>query len=92
MTDEELYEGENDFEKEERLRKENEERLNRAYYSTFHSLEGQVVLKDLLNSFYRNTSLNEEANPNKVLVMEGKRMVTIYILSRIESISKQPED
>jgi hypothetical protein len=71
---------------------EKEEELNKKFYSTFHSAEGQVVLKDLLSQFYRGTSLTEDADPNKILINEGKRFVIIYILSRMETISKQQED
>lgn len=71
---------------------EKAERLIKAYYSTFHSAEGQLVLKDLLSKFYRVTSLSEDADPHKVLVNEGKRFVILHILSNIEIISGTPED
>ena len=72
--------------------REEKEKLPKAYYSAFHSAEGQIVLNDLLNQFYRGTSLDEEASPNKVLVKEGSRYTIIYILSQLEKISKKAED
>lgn len=72
--------------------KEEQERLCKAYFSTFHSMEGQIVLKNLLNLFYRNTSLNPDGNPNFTLINEGKRFVVIHILSMMEVVSNQPED
>lgn len=71
---------------------EESEKLDRAFYTIFHSPEGKIVLNDLLNQFYRRTSLTDDANPNMVLVNEGKRVVILYILARLESISKQPEE
>lgn len=77
---------------EQRELKEAEEKLNRAYYSTFHSAEGQVVLQDLMNSFYRRTSLSDDSNPNSTLINEGKRFVVISILTRMEMVSGKAED
>jgi hypothetical protein len=71
---------------------EKAEKLNRAFYSTFHSMEGRVVLKYLLDSYYRRTSLVESADSNKTLINEGKRFVVIDILNHMEQISKSPED
>ena len=70
--------------------KEATEKLAKAYYSTFHSVEGQVVLEDLLNKFYRATSLSPDSNTT--IANEGKRFVVIYLLAQMESVSKQPEE
>lgn len=72
---------------------EEEEKLLKAYYSCFkQSSEGQLVLKDLMNRFFNATSLNEEANANKVLIQEGKRFVTIYILAQVEGFEQWQEN
>lgn len=69
-----------------------EEKLVRAYFSTFNSVEGIIVLNDLMNSFYRATSVSLDCDPNQALFNEGKRFVIIYILSKIETLSKKPVD
>lgn len=88
----EQYEELNEIEKEELIRKEVDEKLNKAYYSTFHSPEGQIVLNDLLNSYYRTSALPDSFDPNVLLVNEGSRYVIIKILARMESISGKQED
>lgn len=85
-------EHEESYEQQAIKNKEIEDRLNKAYFSAFHSPEGQIVLKDLMDSFYRNTSLSHDADPNKILINEGKRFVVIHILNRMEQISGKPED
>jgi hypothetical protein len=75
------------------------EELCELYHICFKGMSGEAVLNDLMNVFYNVTSLDDDANPNKVLVQEGKRFVVIYILSMIEEFElneaekmRQPED
>ena len=72
--------------------KEAEEKLNKCYYTTFHSPEGQVVLKHLLDQYYRKSFMDGRYSSNELFANEGARHVMIEILARIESVSKQPED
>jgi hypothetical protein len=90
--DDAQYDELNEIEKEELDKKEKDEQLSKAYYSTFHSPEGQIVLNDLLNRYYRRTSLTEPCDPNTVLVSEGSRYVVLQILARMELIGGKQED
>lgn len=71
--------------------KEAEDKLNKSYYTCFHSPEGQIVLKDLLNNYYKRTLVGDNRS-NEILLKVGMREVIIYILARMESVSKQAED
>lgn len=71
---------------------EKEEKLNKAYYTTFHTPEGQIVLNHLLGLYYRKTFIDERYNTNELFSKEGARHVVIEILTRMEMVSNKPED
>jgi hypothetical protein len=62
------------------------EQLLKMYYAVFiQSVEGQEVLKDLSDKFYRPSLINNHNNNvNDILLSVGTREVVVYIMAKIE--------
>lgn len=60
------------------------DQLIKAYYSFKNSPEGQTVLDDLENKFYKSSLVPDNFNENHIMLNVGAREVVVYILSKIE--------
>ncbi len=63
---------------------ENEERINEAYSRLFATMHGQIVMKDLMENFYRRSSICP-GDPYQTHANEGAREVILYIEEKLNA-------
>lgn len=61
----------------------------KAYYSFKTTPEGQIVLKDLRDTYFEKTFLHKGVTQEDILLAAGAREVIIYILRKIEDFELQ---
>jgi len=72
------------------LNEDNYDKLLGAYYGFFQSPEGQIVLGDLQDKFYKTSLIpNRTVNADEILLNVGAREVVVYILSKVEEFEMQ---
>lgn len=76
------------------LSKMDEDALNRLYMRCFNCPDGELVLRDLANRVYANTSTSVDAdNADKLILHEGMRCVYLNIMTRLfNGVSGKKED
>ena len=68
------------------------DRMAKAYYNTFSSGEGAVVLEDMHRSYMDRCSLDEyNPDPNMTAFREGQRSVVIVIKALMAEGMLKPE-